>query len=128
MTADLVNAISNFLVFDDGTYAVHSRVVVTFTTKATPFRAITFHQVPPITVPPVETGLTREEWIKEICKHQTAKLTEHGNLLEWRKDRRDTTRMWKTIFHIFEHGIVQASNLQGKTGHTGRRTLRYTYE
>ena len=86
MTVELVNAVTNFKVLDDGTYAVHSRVVATFTTKVKPYRALTFTQVPPITVPPVETGLTRNTWTNEICKHQTAKLAEHASHLAWFKD------------------------------------------
>ena len=74
VTASLVSAITGFKVSDDGTYAVHSAVTATFTTKADPYRALSFLQAMPITAPPVATGLGREEWMKIARQQQQEEL------------------------------------------------------
>ena len=89
---------------------------------------LTFAQVPPIVAPPPALGISRKEWIKELSKQQTETLSEALPELEGYKATRNTTRMWATIFSVYEHGLLIASNLYHIPGQRGRGQLRYRYD
>ena len=128
LTANLVTAVTKHRVFDDGTFAVHARVQVTFTTKAEPYRTLTFAQVPPVVAPPAALGISRKEWVKELSKHQIMKLDEVRHQLEHLQRIRNTKEMWKMIFGVFEYGMLTASDLCDTPGQRGRGLVRYKCE
>lgn len=114
--ANIILSITDFLVQDDGTSTVHPQLRVTLTINPTPFRALHFDQVPPITQAPAHLGIGHKTCLHTCRGNQIPQLVEHTHALQTHADNKDTASLWTTVFQIMEHGVLTGSDATGRKG------------
>jgi hypothetical protein len=124
ITPNLLPAITDYDVIDDGSFSVHPRVAITCTTGPTFYKALGFEMFPPIIAPPTILDIDYKEWASIWQGHQTDIIRQTRQLARHQIENKNTTALWELISCNSECGTLTASELTEINGNQGRGRIR----